>query len=148
MLEDTEKHLPTSTLSIWLEILLPLGHHRTDASSLLEIRYIHLTQTDELHKHPSVNKSRFQHSKESCYVTSDSYLICPSVKHLSPFKEPFVRERSPSFLPARVIQTYWKSFHWGAAIKEKISQAIPHRIETSLFLACFLYILPPVYIQS
>lgn len=81
-------------------------------------------------------------------MTSDSYLIGPSVEHLSAFKEPFVREKSPSFLPARVRQTYWKSFHWRAAIKEKISQAIPHRIETSPFLSCFLFISPPVYTQS
>lgn len=132
----------------WLETLLPFSHHRADASSLLEIRYIHLTQPDEVHKHPNANKSRLHHSEESCYVTSDSYLICPSVEHLSPFKKPLVRERSPSFLAARVRQTYWKSFHWRAAIKKNISQAILHRIETSLFLESFLgFFLPPIYIQ-
>lgn len=132
----------------WWEPLLPFGPHRADASSLQEIRYIPLTQPDELHKHQNVNKSRLHYSKESCYVTSDSYLICLSVEHPSPFKEPLVRERSPSFLPAWVRQTYWKSFHWRAAIKEKISQAISHRVETNLFLACFLFISSPLYIQS
>lgn len=43
----------------WLETLLPFGHHRADASSLLEIRYIHLTQPDKLYKHPNVNKADF-----------------------------------------------------------------------------------------
>lgn len=47
-------HSPT-----WLETLLPFGHHRADASSLLEVRYIHLTQTDELYKHPNVKKADF-----------------------------------------------------------------------------------------
>lgn len=75
--------------------------------------------------------------RKSCHVTSDSYLICPSIDHLSPFKEPFVKERSPSSLPARVRQTYWKFLHPRAAVKEKISQRVPQKIETSHFLKSF-----------
>lgn len=48
----------------WLEALLALGHHRADAFSLPEIRYTHLTQPDELHNRPNVNKKRLNHSKE------------------------------------------------------------------------------------
>lgn len=84
-----------------------------------------------------LTKGDFITPRKSCHVTSDSYLICPSVDHLSPFKEPFVKERSPSSLPARVRQTYWKSFHSKAAIKEKISQAMPQKIETSHLLESF-----------
>lgn len=91
----------------WLEALSPLGHHRADAFSLPEIRYSHLTQPDELYNHLNVNKRRLHHSKEKLPHDFRSYLICPSVDHLSPFKELFLKERSPSSLPAQVRQTCW-----------------------------------------